>query len=120
MALELTRGNRTLQLGGDAVHFADFHTYALNVARSIARGVTPTQTQPEDCVAIEQTLGVKFDYKTPHSALVVAYDRPNPYPIPSDKGLCAGVKLYVLLTDLDRQSQEFIEDYFRVSLREQK
>ena len=101
------------------MHFVDFHKYAFNVAREIATGLSITQTQPEDCVAIRKKLRVEFDYKTPHSALVVAYARPNPYPIPSDKGDCRGVKLYGYLTDLDRYSQEFIEDYFRVSLQRQ-
>ena len=51
----------------------------------------------------------------PHSALVVAYANPNVYPIQSDKGLCHGVKLYGQLTDLDKDSQEFIKDYFGLS-----
>lgn len=116
LALELTQGNRTLQLGGNAVHFADTHSYAFYTARDIAGGGRVTQTQPGDCIAIEQALGVKFDYKTPHSALVVAYNHPSPYPLPSDRGLCHGVKLNGLLTDLDRHSQEFIEDYFKMKI----
>lgn len=115
LALELSRGNRTFQFGMDGVHFADFHLYAYNVARDIAAGASPLQTQPEDCSAIQQAIGERFTSKTPHSALVVAYARPNAYTVPSDKGECHGVKLYGQLTDLDKYSQEFIQDYFGLS-----
>lgn len=115
MALELSRGNRTFQFGMDGVHFADFHLYAYNVARDIADGASPLQTQPEDCSAIQQAIGEQFTNKTPHPALVVAYARPNAYTVPSDKGECHGVKLYGQLTDLDKYSQEFIQDYFGLS-----
>lgn len=114
MALELSRGNRTFQFGADGVHFADFHLYAHNVARDIA-AASPLQTQPEDCSAIQQAIGERFTSKTPHSALVVACARPNAYAVPSDRGLCHGVKLYGRLTDLDEYSQEFIQDYFGLS-----
>ena len=115
MALELSRSNRTFQFGADGVHFADFHLYAHNVARDIAAGVSSPQTQPEDCSAIQQTIGEQFTSKTPHPALVVAYVRPNAFVVPSDKGECHGVKLHGLLTDLDEYSQEFIRDYFGLS-----
>jgi hypothetical protein len=115
LALELSRGNRTFQFGADGVHFADFHLYAHNVAHGIAAGARPLQAQPEDCSAIQQAIGERFTSKTPHSALVVAYARPNAYAVPSDRGLCHGVKLYGRLTDLDEYSQEFIQDYFGLS-----
>lgn len=115
MALELSRGNRTFQFGMDGVHFADFHLYAYDVARDIAAGASPLQTQPEDCSAIQQAIGEQFTSKTPHSALVVAYARPNACEVPSDRGLCHGAKLYGRLTDLDEYSQEFIQDYFGFS-----
>ncbi|QJU05326.1 hypothetical protein FBF32_03770 [Candidatus Saccharibacteria bacterium oral taxon 488] len=115
LALELSRGNRTFQFGTDGVHFADFHLYAYNVARDIAAGASPLQTQPEDCSAIQQAIGERFTSKTPHPALVVAYARPNAYVVPSDRGLCHGVTLYGQLTDLDKHSQEFVQDYFGLS-----
>lgn len=115
MALELSRGNCTFQFGADGVHFADFHLYAHNVARNIAAGAIPLQTQPEDCSAIQQAIGERFTSKTPHPALVVAYARPNAYTVPSDRGESHGVKLYGQLTDLDKYSQEFIQDYFGLS-----
>lgn len=113
--MELALGNRTIHLGGDAVHFADSHSFAYGTAHSIATGVRTTQTQPGDCSAIQQAIGKRFTSQMPHSALVVAYDRPNAYPVPSDRGLCFGVKLYGQLTDLDKYSQEFIKDYFGLS-----
>ena len=113
--MELARGNRAIHLGGDAVHFADSHSFAYGTAHSIATGVRTTQTQPGDCSAIQQAIGERFTSQMPHSALVVAYDRPNAYLVPSDRGLCFGVELYGQLTDLDKYSQKFIKDYFGLS-----
>lgn len=118
MALELSRGNRSLELDGNPVHFADFHTYAFNVAKDIANGgcsITQTSGAAESGIRGMLDDG-EFTFETPHPALVVAHKDKNPHTFPSDMGMGHGFCIYGRLTDLDEHLRQFIEDYFEVRL----
>ena len=112
LALELSRGDRTLQLDGEPIHFADVHLYAANTAKSIADGGQITQTQEAARRGISVLLRREFDANTKHPALVVALSQRDAYTQPSTQGMMQGVRICGLLTDLDPFSQDFIKSYF--------
>lgn len=116
LALELSKGSRSLNLDGGPVHFADKHSYALNTAHSISIGSRITQTRGKGG-DISNTLGREFDPETPHPALVVALeDATKHHFTPSDIGAQHGLTTYSMLSALDPSSKSFIEDYFKIKI----
>lgn len=117
LALELTRGNFSLELDSKPVHFGREYPYAVLLAGNIAQGAWYLQTPQRVCAALECELGVQLPYGAGQPALIVAHHDPSPMATPSNTYLPFGFKIGGPLTSLDPHSQQFIEDYFQVSLR---
>lgn len=116
LALELSNGNDALTLDGMPVHFTRHYADAWRTAQSIARGLWTYQTRgrEEEIVA---TINHEFRPEQQlQSVLIIAHWQYHAVIKPDYMGMPDCARIGGHMTDIDRYSQEFLEDYFQINL----
>lgn len=116
LALELSNGNDMLTLDGVPVHFTRHYADARRTAQSIARGqwVYQTRGREEEIAAM-----IHHEFRPEQQlqpALIIAHRQYHAVTKPDHMGLPDCVRIGGRMTDIDRYSQEFLEDYFQIDL----
>ena len=116
LALELSNGNDALTLDGMPVHFTRHYADAWHTAQSIARGQWAYQTRgrEEEIVA-----AIHHEFRPEQQlqpALIIAHRQYHAVTKPDYMGMPDCVRIGGRMTDIDRYSQEFLEDYFQIDL----
>lgn len=116
LALELSNGNDMLTLDGMPVHFTRHYADARRTAQSIARGqwVYQTRGREEEIAAM-----IHHEFRPEQQlqpALIIAHRQYHAVTKPDHMGLPDCVRIGGRMTDIDRYSQEFLEDYFQIDL----
>ena len=116
LALELSNGNDMLTLDGMPVHFTRHYADARRTAQSIARGqwVYQTRGREEEIAAM-----IHHEFRPEQQlqpALIIAHRQYHAVTKPDHMGLPDCVRIGGRMTDIDRYSQEFLEDYFHIDL----
>ncbi|MBB1558172.1 hypothetical protein HG437_002165 [Candidatus Saccharibacteria bacterium] len=116
LALELSNGNDALTLDGMPVHFTRHYADARRTAQSISRGQWTYQTrgrEEEIAVAIHHEFRPEQQLQP---ALIIAHRQYHAATKPDYMGIPDCVRIGGRMTDIDRYSQEFLEDYFQIDL----
>lgn len=116
LALELSNGNDALTLDGMPVHFTRHYADARRTAQSIARGQWTYQTRGRE---EEIAAAIHHEFRPEQQlqpALIIAHKRHHAATKPDYMGMPDCVRIGGHMTDIDRYSQEFLEDYFQIDL----
>ena len=116
LALELSNGNDMLTLDGVPVHFTRHYADARRTAQSIARGRWTYQTRgrKEEIAAM-----IHHEFRPEQQlqpALIIAHRQHHAATKLDYMGMPGCVRIGGYMTDIDRYSQEFLEDYFQIDL----
>ena len=116
LALELSSGNNALTLDGMPVHFTRHYADAWRTAQSISRGQWTYQTRGRE---EEIAAAIHHEFRPEQQlqpALIIAHRQYHAVTKPDYMGMPDCVRIGRHMTDIDRCSQEFLEDYFQIDL----
>ncbi len=98
----------------DDIYFAPQYSDALDFAKDTASSIM-ANTPQELVGAIRDTLGLRMDRRTPQPSIVVAH---NDTEVNAKPGTLDWVIIDANWRNFDPFSREFIEDYFKLSLKD--